>query len=495
MWFDVDKRGLAKLLEGRDRSFILYELLQNSWDEEGVQNVELTLRPVPGRPRATLKITDDSPTGFRNLSHAWTLFAESYKKGDPTKRGKFNFGEKLVLALAVQATIKSTTGTVIFSEAGRTQSKRSTDEGSEVTLVLKMNRTQVNEILHAADLVIPPEGIVTRINQKELHRPTPLRVFETTLPTEHADPEGNLRPTRRKTSVEIFNPLTGDGGWLYEMGVPIVRTGDTWSVNIHQKVPLNLNRDNVTPAYLRKVRAAVINEMASNLGQDVASEPWVKDATGSKECQPRAFQTVMEKRFGEKRVMLDPSDPEAGMNAVSKGYTLVTGRQLAAGERENLRRFRKEGVDALQPAGRVFPTARPYSDDPNAKPTEVIPVSEWTERQKQVVAYARHVFELLVSKQHLNVSMVRTKNRFSAAYGKFRLDLNVRWLGKPFFEGTDLSSLERVNDLLIHEFGHHFSSNHLDDSYHDALTNLGAKLTGAALTGQLRPQDYGFTSE
>ena len=492
MWFDVDKEGLAKLQEGKDRSFILFELLQNSWDEEGVSHVSITTQGLPYKSLVEVRVKDDSPTGFRTLSHAWTLFAESYKKGDPSKRGKFNLGEKLVLALALSASIKTTTGTVKFGPGGRSKTNDKTDRGSIVRLVLKMTRDQMHELDDAADLVIPPEGITTVYNGRVLKRSDPLSVFTTTLPTEHSDAEGNLRPTRRKTEVEVFEPLT-DVGWIYEMGIPVVETGDRWSVNIKQKVPLNLNRDNVTPSFLRKVRAAVINHMADSLDADSASESWVKDATASPEVEPEAFSTVLSRRFGENRVMFDPSDPEAGMNAVSNGYTLVTGRQLSEGERNNLRRFRDEGTDALRPAGRVFPTKKPYSDDPNAPLVDMIPPDDWTERQQQVVEYARHVFSLVVGPGHLNVNLVKTKNRFAAAYGPYKLDFNWTRLGRRFFNETDMAALQRVNDLLIHEFGHHYSSNHLEGKYHDALTRLGAKLAGAALTGQLRPQDYGFT--
>ena len=31
-WFDVDKAGLAKLMAGRPKAFIVFELLQNAWD-------------------------------------------------------------------------------------------------------------------------------------------------------------------------------------------------------------------------------------------------------------------------------------------------------------------------------------------------------------------------------------------------------------------------------------------------------------------------------
>ena len=40
---------------------------------------------------------------------------------------------------------------------------------------------------------------------------------------------------------------------------------------------------------------------------------------------------------------------------------------------------------------------------------------------------------------------------------------------------------EDVDWLLIHEFGHQYSSDHLSGEYHDALCRLGARLKRLAL--------------
>lgn len=58
----------------------------------GAGTVDVTLTRVPGTRRVTLTVVDDAPLGFANLSHAYTIFAESKKKGDPGKRGRFNMG-------------------------------------------------------------------------------------------------------------------------------------------------------------------------------------------------------------------------------------------------------------------------------------------------------------------------------------------------------------------------------------------------------------------
>src|SRR4051794_12093065 len=91
----VDVQGLAKLVERRGKSFAILELVQNAWDEAAkVVTVELRYE---GYNKAHLSVMDDSPDGFHDLSHAYTLFAESKKKADPEKRGRFNLGEKLVI--------------------------------------------------------------------------------------------------------------------------------------------------------------------------------------------------------------------------------------------------------------------------------------------------------------------------------------------------------------------------------------------------------------
>ncbi|MHC5057367.1 MAG: hypothetical protein ACYTKD_22050, partial [Planctomycetota bacterium] len=55
-WFEVDKDGLKQLLEGKDKAFVLRELIQNAWDEPGVTRCDVTLEPIPGRPAARLVV-------------------------------------------------------------------------------------------------------------------------------------------------------------------------------------------------------------------------------------------------------------------------------------------------------------------------------------------------------------------------------------------------------------------------------------------------------
>src|SRR6266699_1770239 len=117
-WFKVDKQGLAKILERKGKEFALFELIQNAWDEPGVTKVCVTLEQR-GRNKARLVVEDDAPEGFKDLSHAFTLFADSAKKANPEQRGRFNFGEKLVVAICEEATIHTTKEGIRFDGAGR----------------------------------------------------------------------------------------------------------------------------------------------------------------------------------------------------------------------------------------------------------------------------------------------------------------------------------------------------------------------------------------
>lgn len=476
-WLDVNIKGLAKLVERRGKAFAVLELYQNCWDED-VTTVRATLEPVPNRPLAVLTVEDDAPTGFADLSHAYTLYAESRKKADPEKRGRFNRGEKLVLALCEEARISSTTGTITFGPAGRSRSLKKRERGSEFRGVIRMNRAEYEDACQAVRSVIAPEGIETTFNGEHLPIRRPIHSFETPLPTEVADSEGVLRRSTRKAVVRVHEPLEGEVPSLYEMGIPVVETGDKWHIDIGQKVPLNMDRDNVTPGYLRAVRTALLNEMHDRISVDDASQPWAREAMSDERCSDEAVNTTLTHLFGEKRVVYDPSDPEANKLAVSKGYTVVTGSQLNKQEWANVRR-----AGAMLPAGKVTPSPKPFSDDPNAPPCRMVPEDQWTDGMKQIAAYAQMLAHELMGVS-LEVAIADSRGmKARAAYSadllvQARLILNLAYLGSSWFEQ---GPTEEVDSLLIHEFGHQYSGDHLSSEYHEAPCTLGAKLKEIAI--------------
>lgn len=476
-WFNVDKKGLAALLERKGKEFVLLELIQNAWDEKS-SRVDVTLERFAGTRSVRLVVTDDNPEGFTDLSHAFTLFAHSAKKGDAEKRGRFNLGEKLVLALCEEAEISSTRGTVRFDASGRHALRRKTNAGSVFTGLLRMTGDEVTRCGEVVRSLLTPPHIVTTYNGDVLSPRVPLHSVTATLPTEISDAEGNLRPSQRKTSVAIHDPAPGEVAMLYELGIPVVPTGDRWHIDVQQKVPLNFDRDNVPASFLSRVRAIAVEAMTASLTTEDANSVWVRDAVQrhGDTMSVEAVSRLATLRFGEKAVAYDPSDPEANGLAVSMGYAVVHGGQMSGAEWSAVRR-----AGALLPAGRVTPSPKPFSED--GEPQTLLDESKWTPAMHAVVGYAHRLARELLGAE-IRVRMVSDITWWPAAtYGPGVLTFNLGKLGHRFFEGP----LVRINQLLVHEFGHHRSGDHLSSEYHDALCELGAKLAHLALS---RPEVF-----
>src|SRR4051812_10518567 len=169
-WFDVSRDGLGKQAEEYSKGRLIGELIQNALDEVGVTQIAVTLALVPGRPLADLVVEDDAPEGFRDLAHAYTLFAESYKRGNPSQRGQFNLGEKMVLAVCESASISTTKGTVVFDpDQGRIDKPRQKRErGSVFQGRIRMTRDEYQEVCDYLRTLLLPDGIGVTFNGERL---------------------------------------------------------------------------------------------------------------------------------------------------------------------------------------------------------------------------------------------------------------------------------------------------------------------------------------
>ena len=272
--------------------------------------------------------------------------------------------------------------------------------------------------------------------------------------------------------VSLYEPLPGEVPALYEMGLPIVETTDKWHVCIGQKVPLNRDRNNVKPAYLKAVRTLVVNEMHGQLTEEDANADWVRQASSDPNCSEEAIKRVLDLRFGEKRAAFDPNDPEANKAWVAQGGTLVYGPMMSGNEWKKAKE-----ANAIQPSGKHCPSPKPYSKEADGKNVTIIAPDKWTPGMKAIADYAvflgKELMEVAVT-----VTFVNTTNAFLACYAPGDLHFNMFRLGHAWFES---GINEEVDKLLIHEFGHQYSGDHLSEEYHEALCVLGAKLKKLAL--------------
>jgi len=199
----------------------------------------------------------------------------------------------------------------------------------------------------------------------------------------------------------------------------------------------------------------------------------VRQAGSSEDCSPEAIKKVLNLRFGDKFAAFDPNDKEAGKNFVAQGGQLVYGPMLSPQEWKNAKK-----AGAIESAGKICPTPKPYSDDPDAKNVTVIPPEKWSPGMKSIADYAVFLGKELMDVA-VKVTFVNSTGNFSAAYAAGGdLHFNLFRLGYAWFEkGVN----EEVDRLVIHEYGHQYSGDHLSEEYHEGLCLLGARLKSLAM--------------
>jgi hypothetical protein len=273
----------------------------------------------------------------------------------------------------------------------------------------------------------------------------------------------------RKTMIYCYKVKEGETAHIYEMGIPVVETDCAFHCDIQQKVPLTLDRENVSVKLLRYLRTAVFNATHDKLTSEDVNHEWAQTAIESPDVEPEAVKDYMAKRFGEKRVSFDLSDREANNKAVAEGYTLVHGSMLSKAAWANVRE-----AEAITPAGQMFPT----------HPDNVIGHEsvEPDDHMQAVADYAHKLAELLLGCS-ITVKFGAQASAEAASWCNRTLQFNVKNLGEKWFNLTN--NLLSIDDLIIHEFGHHYESNHLSAKYNDALSKLAAKAMQLGREGRL----------
>jgi len=464
--FEVSAEGLKKLI--KDKARLILELVQNAWDEKS-STIRVGIEKV-GRGTYMIVVTDDNPEGFKDLSHAYTLYADSEKKKNPDQRGRFNEGEKRFIAACEFVSITSTTGQLRFENGIRTKGRTKRDIGTEVVARIKLTEEEYQETINYLNILLTPKFKETSLNGVPLISKDPVSSFEISLPTVTEDENGFLKDTVRKAKVEVFEPIQSGSisqAYLYEMGIPVVEIDCRWSVNVHQKVPLNRDRDNVTPSYKKKLYVEVMNHTVDHLNESDSSSSWVKLGASNKDVSKEALGKVLDLRFGPDRVSYSVKDQEANSNAVAHGFRVIHGSCFSGEEWENIKKHQ-----LVESAEKKFPTPKPYSPDAD-KFVVFIPESSWTAGMKKIANYSKVVARHVLGEE-IKVKIAEENGSCCACYGGNELTFFVKDLGgeRWFNEGIT----EAVDELIIHELGHHYESNHLSSKYHEAICKIGAKL-------------------
>ena len=282
--------------------------------------VSVTPGPTPGTTQ--LQVEDDGP-GFSDPSHAYTLMAPTAKRSDPTKRGRFNIGEKEIISLSIWATVETKGTTISFpAEGGRIIAENARTVGTCITMLMPWNDQQADELIEMLSHFRPTTCALT-INGAAIPKRDPIAQHSTILPSVlQSGPGQPLRATKRRTNIDILEPHDPEGPWLYELGIPIQQIEIPYDIDIHQKVPMPPNRDTVGQAYLQDLAAEVLNAIHSLMEPPNFSNTWVRTGIEDDRATPTAIITATEHRYGPKIAMWS-SDTDANMTAAENGYQII----------------------------------------------------------------------------------------------------------------------------------------------------------------------------
>ena len=438
---------MRELNGGRQPWDLVKELVQNSWDEAPFAiECRVTVQTQVDGDTTMVTVQDDG-SGFSDVADAYTLMGHTKKRLSPTKRGRFNVGEKDVISVAIEAEVETVGHTVTFPPQGsRTEATNSRTKGTVVRVLMPWNEEQSGELVAMLQRFRPPKNCHLFVNDTEVPRQPATAVRSATLPTVVQDDLGKpMRATQRQTEIHMTEPRDSSGeAWLYEMGIPVRVLDCPWDIDVMQKLPMGQQRDAVSEAYLNRIYAEVLNSTHGKLKREEFGKQWVKRAIEHSQIKPGAVKATMKGRYGRAKAVLETLDSDANLRASEAGYEVVPPGALSQKEKEALRKHA-----SLRAADEVFPTPPPPRTDYDPEPdSNQARFAEWVTEMADQCGLTANV------KYFSEPANARLAD-CSASTANPTLRFNEARLGETFFK-PPYGSAEHWR-LLFHELGHAMS--------------------------------------
>lgn len=447
-WFEVDREGLREMHGTFPPERMVLELVQNAWDESAKTCAVTIQRDVKkaGRHGTMLVVHDDNPQGFRNLADAYTLFRSTPKRGNPTQRGQFNYGEKVVLSRAISAEIISTTGLIRFDRKGRHASRKHLVAGSTVQVFLPCwTKAQYEQALSFLKRLIPPATISFSINGESLPGRNPELSHKATLQTVllAAGPDGTtaMAKTSRNTTMEFY-PMVGPMPYLYEMGIPVCEISGDRDINILQKVPLSQDRTVVPQAFLQDIYAETVKALGPKLDAEQFGIEVIQSALSDDRIDPLTAKAMFTHLYGQ-TAAIQSHDADSDQEAARHGYTLVPSRTWG-----------KQVNGKLRDAG-VQTTHQLFGRKGAPEGAKIISPAEYTAEQTNFVAYVKMLarehykdptFTVEIGRWDKSEAIAVNFNRHHLVFHAERIDLS--------------HPVSRATSTCLHELAHCKGSGH-----------------------------------
>jgi hypothetical protein len=216
--------------------------------------------------------------------------------------------------------------------------------------------------------------------------------------------------------------------------------------------------------------------------EDGATKEWVNTALKDKRVEAAAVKTVVTARFGKGAVVYDPSDVGANKDCTAQGMHVVHGGSLSKAVWENVKKAAAEDDGFMPAAGRVCPTHVEADDSKTVDP------EHYSSDLERFVDLIERVSPYLLE-HAVKVKVIDDPDGNVKGCTLWRKDTYIFTINRAH---QDVSNWVSNYELLIHELAHHAvqKNDHLCAAFHEAVTNIGARLGQLALN---QPDLFGGT--
>lgn len=436
--FEIDTEGFKIQMSEMEPYRIVQEIIANSFDEPSVTEINCYLRH--DRSYFTMSIQDNGK-GFRSIKDVFTLFRNSYKRKDVQQRGRFNLGEKEVMAVAYDGFIRSRDWKVEFYENKRRETKNLDDNhGTTVEARFLWDSTQIDIITKQLQKLIVPNKQTLEINGKPVEKKTIARTIKGKLWTVIEDDESKQMVRRLiETKVDVYEKDQDELAWIFEMGVPVQQLEKhlnvQWHVDIQQKIPLEIKRDVVSDTYLIDIYALLANKCYDLVPKEKAGAKWINRSMVRIDAEPA--KDLLKKQYGTDKLYIPSKvDFEANESVNKVGGQTILPNTLDRDERTHLRE-----ISVVKLATDDFGSGI-------SKEYKEIEITPQMEKYFQVVKLVAKD----TIKKDIEINVCDSDITHPAWYSGSNLTYNIRFLAgrKKFFDRFT----ERGIGIIVHELSH-----------------------------------------